>query len=77
MVDPDANIIFGMSTDLKLDDEVRITIIATGFPQAEGSMFQDERVSQLLMEALGEKEDLDMPPFLRRHPATRSRARAF
>jgi cell division protein FtsZ len=31
LVDPDANIIFGMVTDPKMDDEVRITVIATGF----------------------------------------------
>ena len=28
--DPDANIFFGMVTDLKMEDEVKITIIATG-----------------------------------------------
>lgn len=30
-VDPEANIIFGMVTDPKLDQEVRITVVATGF----------------------------------------------
>jgi len=30
LVDPDANIIFGMVTDPKMDDEVRVTVIATG-----------------------------------------------
>ncbi|HOV69576.1 MAG TPA: cell division protein FtsZ, partial [Clostridia bacterium] len=30
-VDPEANIIFGAGIDDKLDDEVRITVIATGF----------------------------------------------
>lgn len=30
-VDPDANILFGASIDPTLDDEVRITVIATGF----------------------------------------------
>ena len=29
--DPDANIFFGMATDLKMEEEVKITIIATGF----------------------------------------------
>lgn len=31
-VDPDANIIFGMVTDPQIQDEVTITVIATGFP---------------------------------------------
>ena len=30
LVDPDANIIFGMVTDPKMEDEVRVTVIATG-----------------------------------------------
>ena len=35
VVDPDANIFFGMVTDPQLADGVRITIIATGFPSTE------------------------------------------
>ena len=34
VVDPDAEIIFGTSTDDSLSDEVRITVIATGFSNA-------------------------------------------
>jgi cell division protein FtsZ len=30
-VDPDANIIFGAVIDENLDDEIRVTVIATGF----------------------------------------------
>ena len=33
MVDPDAKIIFGVALDESLEDEIRITIIATGFDQ--------------------------------------------
>jgi cell division protein FtsZ len=33
IVDPDAKIIFGFSTDHNLQDEVRVTVIATGFTQ--------------------------------------------
>ncbi|MBH75452.1 MAG: cell division protein FtsZ [Dehalococcoidia bacterium] len=73
IVDPEANIIFGMTTDLKMEDEIRLTIIATGFPHGEGSPYQDEHVSQLLLDAFGDEEGeaLDLPPFLRRHSATR------
>ncbi len=34
-VDPDANIIFGMVTDPQIQNEVTITVIATGFPVEE------------------------------------------
>ena len=64
-VDPEANIIFGMVTDLKMDDEVRVTIIATDLPILETSSLRDESISDFLREALGNESDLDLPPFLR------------
>ena len=41
--DPDANIFFGMVTDLKMEDEVKITIIATGFSQEETIIPKDDQ----------------------------------
>jgi cell division protein FtsZ len=35
--DPDANIIFGSVVDERMDGEVKITVIATGFARAEGA----------------------------------------
>ncbi len=65
-VDPEGNIIFGMVTDLKMEDEVRVTIIATGLPTVEADTLRDDGISDFLREALGENEsDLDLPPFLR------------
>jgi cell division protein FtsZ len=64
-VDPEANIIFGMVTDLKMDDEVRVTIIATELPLPETSSLREESISDFLREALGNESDLDLPPFLR------------
>ena len=64
-VDPDANIIFGMVTDLKMDDEVRVTIIATGFSTMEGGSLRDDVISDFLRQALGEESELDLPPFIR------------
>ncbi|MBT9172333.1 MAG: Cell division protein FtsZ [Syntrophomonadaceae bacterium] len=63
--DPDANIIFGAVIDETMQDEVRITVIATGF---------DHRVSErrLAIEELTRTPpisgdgDLDIPAFLRR-----------
>jgi cell division protein FtsZ len=60
--DPDANIIFGAVIDEALQDEVRITVIATGFDQ------RGPRVPALddmpIKPFSG--DDLDIPAFLRR-----------
>ena len=70
VVDPEANIIFGMVTDMKMESEVKLTIIATGFPDESGSisLAGAETVS-------ADSADLDIPPFLRHHPAARRRMR--
>jgi len=67
-VDPDANIFFGMTMDHKLEDEVRITLIATGFPNTDdaSSFATPETISKLLQDTGGTEERLDMPPFLRK-----------
>jgi cell division protein FtsZ len=68
IVDPDANIIFGMSNDPKLEDEVSITIIATGFQAAENVIpNSDDLLSQLDIEVLDSEDALDIPPFIRRN----------
>ncbi len=64
-VDPEANIIFGMVTDMKMEDEVRVTIIATGLPTVEAGTLHDDDISEFLRQALGDESDLDLPPFLR------------
>jgi cell division protein FtsZ len=77
VVDPDANIIFGMAKDPKLDDEVRVTIIATDFPGVEAMIPTDDYLfSQLELTVGNGDEDLDIPPFLRRHSILRRRSRA-
>jgi cell division protein FtsZ len=75
-VDPDANIFFGMTTDTKLENEVKITLIATGFPNQETTSFASgETLGRLLQGNPGDElssveADLDVPPFLRNqlHP---------
>ncbi len=42
----DANIIFGYVVDEKLEDEVTITVIATGFEGAKGSTFKEPELIQ-------------------------------
>jgi cell division protein FtsZ len=65
VVDSEANIIFGMVTDMKMEGEVRVTIIATGLPTVDPNSLRDDSISEFLREALGEESELDLPPFLR------------
>ena len=71
VVDPDANIIFGMVTDLKMENEIKLTIIATGFPTTESLQEQEDGVANMLRDALAnDNGELDLPPFLRRFAKT-------
>ena len=75
VVDPDANIIFGMVTDLKMENEIKLTIVATGFPTGDTFTDREEQVDRLLQDALNNDDsDLDLPPFLRRF-SSRARSR--
>jgi cell division protein FtsZ len=65
-VDPDANIIFGVVFDPKLDSEVRITVIATGFAKVRGGGVRSSEELRRLIR--GGTDALDMPSFLRRSP---------
>ncbi len=66
-VDPEANIIFGVAHDPNMDNEVRITLIATGFKSKIGlaGVSQEDEFTQLL-KSLKSEEELDVPSFLRR-----------
>ena len=67
VVDPDANIIFGMATDLKMESEIKLTVIATGFPTSDTIQEKDEDLDNMLRDALSNgHSELDLPPFLRR-----------
>ncbi len=63
-VDPQANIVFGVVFDPKMDSEVRITVIATGFAKSQGKgICTAEDLRRLIK---GGSDALDMPSFLRR-----------
>jgi cell division protein FtsZ len=66
-VDPEANIIFGVAQDPDMDNEIRITLIATGFISKLGltGAGQEDELTQLL-KGLKSEEELDVPSFLRR-----------
>jgi len=75
--DPDANIIFGSVIDDQIGDEVRVTVIATGFDHGrarprtareetrDSAMRRDRspRVERSSLEI--SDDDIDIPPFLR------------
>lgn len=66
-VDPSANIIFGVVQDPSMGDEMRITLIATGFASKLGmaGVSREDEFTELL-KGLKSEEELDMPAFLRR-----------
>jgi len=64
-VDPDANIIFGVVFDPKMDDQVQITLIATGFVSASGPRIRKDEELRRLLEGTDTEHELDVPTFLR------------
>ena len=78
-VDPEANIIFGTVTDPTMEDEIQITVIATGFEKTEpiSSIGVDNIVSKTWekkinsipssSEVSNSQNDLDIPSFLRKN----------
>jgi cell division protein FtsZ len=67
-VDPDANIIFGVANNPSMENEVRITLITTGFLAKLGmgkANVEEEELNKILKNMKTEDE-LDMPSFLRR-----------
>ena len=78
-VDPEANIIFGTVTDPSLTDEIKITVIATGFEKNEpiSSIGVEKIVSKtwekkinsipVSSDTSSSQNDLDIPSFLRKN----------
>jgi len=64
--DPDANIIFGAVIDDKVDGEIRITVIATGFDGARTNGDLKPEDGFRVKEPVKVIDDLDIPAFLRR-----------
>jgi len=62
---PDANIIFGAVVDQGLEDNVKVTVIATGF-EIRRKQEKLEFVSEQEPVPSFDSEDLDIPTFLRR-----------
>ena len=76
-VDPEANIIFGAVIDESIEDQIIITVIATGFEKEPGissigvdkivSKAWDKKISSIPTsgESISSTNDLDVPSFLR------------
>lgn len=73
-VDPEANIIFGVAHDPEMDNDVRITLVATGFVAKLGltGAGQEDELTQLLR-GIKSEDELDVPSFLRRPMASHRR----
>ncbi len=74
MSDPDANIIFGTCRDPKLEDEVKITMVAAAFPVPHDTrQMREQELERLLSDVVPQSEDeLDVPSFLRRQSGGRN-----
>jgi len=81
-VDPEANIIFGTVVDESMNDEIQITVIATGFEDQNEVTSSGKRADNIISKAWGDKKinsipssqdlnnsqnDLDIPSFLRKN----------
>ncbi|GFN24069.1 MAG: cell division protein FtsZ [Thermoanaerobacteraceae bacterium] len=65
--DPDANIIFGAVIDENLKDEIRVTVIATGFEGQRRESAAKQAAATREMDIKNfDLDDLDIPAFLRR-----------
>ena len=75
MSDPEANIIFGTCRDPRLEDEIKITMVAAAFPVlAETKQMREQELERLLSDVSPLSEDeLDVPSFLRRNAGQRPR----
>lgn len=62
--DPEANIIFGAVIDENMEEEVRVTVIATGFDHVSGK--KEPAKPDLEIKPFSHHDDLDIPAFLRR-----------
>ncbi len=67
--DPDANIIFGAVIDDNLENEIRITVIATGFENAKPGFLLNSDEAAIskepgVLKSNYNDDDIDIPPFL-------------
>ncbi|MEN6350670.1 MAG: cell division protein FtsZ [Syntrophomonas sp.] len=65
--DMEANIIFGANIDESMNEEVRVTVIATGFNTPKTQISEPAKIKGLeTPPTFLDKNDLEIPPFLRK-----------
>ncbi len=70
---PDVNLIFGAVVDEEMENEVRVTVIATGFDQSAPTRSRVARTTSSSREPVEvaqpvfDKDDIEIPAFLRRN----------
>ncbi len=65
-VDPEANIIFGVNIDPNMGNEVKLTLIATGFASRDqGTSTARDREITKVLKSLKSEEDLSLPAYMR------------
>lgn len=74
--DPDANIIFGAVIDEEMKEEIRVTVIATGFDPERTELWDEVRKSSQNSRSLNLKpllidDEIEIPAFLRRREQQR------
>jgi cell division protein FtsZ len=72
-VDPNANVIFGVAFDTNMNNEIRLTLIATGFANEAGvnSAAKEQAITKQLKEL--KPNEYDTPSFLRQRTAPQTR----
>ncbi len=64
VADPEANIILGAVVNEEMNDEVQVTVIATGFDQERRE--KEEKMEEEISLSSFDDDDLDIPAFLRK-----------
>jgi len=76
LADPEANMIFGTVKDPKMDDEVKVTLVAASFPLAQENLIQrQDELRRLLRDTVSHADsgdELDVPSFLRKEAISRT-----
>jgi cell division protein FtsZ len=63
--DPNANVIFGAVIDESLGDEVRVTVIATGFGERRRRRRREGAVEAPVAASARDRDEIEIPSFLR------------
>lgn len=65
--DPDANVIFGAAIDESMEDEIKITVIATGFQEKPLDPYRSQGQQPQKTESTSQFDQFDIPNFLKRN----------